>query len=379
MSVLAVDGSTPIRAKMLPYAHHEIDESDIAAVVAVLRGDWLTTGPLVAEFEQAFAAKMGTKYAVAVNSGTAALHTAMFALEVSPGDEVIVPNLTFIATAYAPMYEGATPVIADVDERGLLDPGSVEQCLSPDTRAVISMDYAGQPCDYDELRQMADRCGHYLVADACHSPGAIYQGKSVAQWIDLACYSLHPVKHITTCEGGMVCTDNPRWAERMRQFRTCGRTTTYESHYLGYNYRLSDVQCALGMSQLIKLDERIAARRRLAARYNEAFRSDSLALPLAHDLDESAWHLYVVRLPCHDRQTVFDAMRARNIGVQWHYLPLHRQPYLTKYARRLPSYSILPDQLMTLPLWPGLTESEQDRVIETLREVDEALAGGRTV
>jgi hypothetical protein len=249
---------TPTRTTMLPYGRQTIGGDDIAAVVETLRSDWLTTGPKVGEFERAFAAYTGAAEAVAVTNGTAALHAAMAALDIGPGDEVIVPPMTFAASANCVVYQGGTPVFADVDADTLLiDPAEVERRISPRTRAIVAVDYAGQPCDYDALQAIADEHGLALVADACHALGGSDHGRPVGTLADLSTFSLHPVKHITTGEGGVITTNDPELAARMRIFRNHGITSDhrqreqqgswfYEMTDLGYNYRLTDVQCALG-------------------------------------------------------------------------------------------------------------------------------------
>ena len=276
----------------IPYGRQQIDDDDIQAVVDVLRSDWLTTGPKVAEFEQAVADFVGAKEAVAVSNGTAALHAAMYAIGIGPEDEVILPPMTFVATANAVVFQGGIPVFADVDPDTLLiDPNEVEEKITPRTKAIIAVDYAGQACDYDALRDIADRHDLILVADACHALGAEYKGRKVGTLADLTVFSFHPVKHITTGEGGMVTTDNPKFADRMRMFRNHGITRDpkrfnpltsdlrpltsdfswyYEMHDLGYNYRMTDFQCALGLSQLKKLRKFLKRRREIAVLYDEA-------------------------------------------------------------------------------------------------------------
>jgi len=277
---------------VLPYGKQSIDEDDIQAVVQVLRSDWLTTGPMVSEFEGAFAQYVNAREAVAVTNGTAALHAAMFALGIGPGDEVIVPALTFAATANSVVYQGGTPVFADVEYDTLLvDPKSVEARITPRTKAIIAVDYAGQPCDYDALTAIADRYGFALVADACHALGGTYRGRPVGSVADLSTFSLHPVKPITAGEGGVVTTDNRDLADRMRMFRNHGITTDhrqreeqgswfYEMTDLGYNYRLTDIQCALGMSQLKKLPSWLKRRWEIAAQYDDAFDDSTGVTPL---------------------------------------------------------------------------------------------------
>ena len=247
---------------MIPYGRQVIDEEDVQAVIDVLRSDWLTTGPSISEFEQTFAECVKAKEAVAVSSGTAALHAAMFALDIAPGDEVIVPAMTFAATANCVVFQGATPVFVDVDPRTMLiNPEQVKARITPHTKAVIAVDFTGHPANYDELRSITEHHGINLVADACHSLGASFKDRSVGTLADLNTFSFHPVKHIATGEGGMITTDNRQMAQRMRRFRNHGINTDhrqreqqgswfYEMIDLGYNYRITDLQCALGLSQL---------------------------------------------------------------------------------------------------------------------------------
>ena len=290
MADLAIEGGRPVREIPLPYGRQSVDEEDVQAVTAVLRSDWLTTGPKVPEFEEAFAARIGTRHAVAVSSGTAALHAAMYALGIGPGDEVLVPAATFAATANCVVYQGGTPVFTDVDRDTLLiDTKQVEKKITSRTKAVIAVDYAGQPCDYDRLRSIADRHGIKLVDDACHALGGAYKHRPVGSLAVLNTFSLHPVKHVTTGEGGVVTTNDATLARRMRVFRNHGITSDhrqreaagawfYEMVDLGYNYRLTDIQCALGLSQLRKLKSWIERRQDIARRYDKAF-ADFKAVP----------------------------------------------------------------------------------------------------
>lgn len=373
-----------ISLPFIPYGRQQIGEDDIEAVVEVLRSDWLTTGPQVARFEEAVAAFAGGRHGVAVSSGTAALHAAMHAIAVGPGDEVIVPAITFVATANCAAYLGATPVIVDVDPATLLiDPEQVRQHITPRTRAVISVDYAGQPCDYGSLRQIADEHNLFLVADSCHSLGAEYRGRRVAEIADLTVFSFHPVKHITTGEGGMVVTNTAELAERMRRFRNHGISTDhrqreslatwfYEMTELGFNYRISDIGCALGLSQLKKLPDWLARRREIANLYTAALQNIAEVQPLhaAEDVMH-AWHLYVVRLAASiDRAAVFQRMRAKNIGVNVHYLPLHLHPYyrqrVSPTVLQLPAAEAAYGQILSLPMHAGLTDDDVMRVVSTL-------------
>ena len=373
------DGQAPF----LPYGRQEIGDADIKAVVEALCSGWLTTGPLVSKFEQAFAAHCGAAEGVAVNSGTAALHCAMRALNVLPGDEVIVPAITFAASANAALYEGGVPVFADVEPDTLLiDPASVAAKITGRTRAIVAVDYAGQPADYDALRQLARKHDIALVADACHAPGATYKGLSTGMLADISCFSFHPVKHMTTCEGGMTLTQNAAMAAHMRRFRNHGIDSDHRSRELkgahaydmvelGYNYRLPDVQCALGLAQLTRLSGWVAARQRVAAWYEEALAGLARATPLKTHADRTnAYHLYVVKLADGiDRERAFGRLRAEGIGVNVHYAPVHLHSYYRKrgYAEGLaPVAEAASRQILTLPMFPAMTRGDVERVAKAL-------------
>jgi len=366
----------------LPYGRQSIDEDDIQAVVDVLRSDWLTTGPRVAEFERAFAAYVGAKEAVAVSNGTAALHAMMFALGIGPGDEVIVPTLTFAATANAAVFQGAKPVFADVDpETLLIDPASVASRITPQTRAIIAVDYAGQPCDYVALQELANRHSIPLLADACHSLGGATPEGRAGTLALLNAFSFHPVKPMTTGEGGMITTSDPQLATRMRVFRNHGITTDhrqreqngawfYEMVELGYNYRLTDIQCALGIRQLQKLPAWVQRRQALAALYREKLQGVTGVQSLAVRPHVShAYHLFVVRVAT-DRQRVFTKLRSAGIGVNVHYVPVHLHPF---YQREFgtgpglcPVAEAASQQLLSLPIFPAMEDGDVDRVVAAL-------------
>ncbi|EPR37163.1 UDP-4-keto-6-deoxy-N-acetylglucosamine 4-aminotransferase [Desulfovibrio sp. X2] len=368
------------KAPFLPYGRQIIDDDDIAAVVRVLRSDWLTTGPNVERFEADVCAFTGANHGVAVCNGTAALHAAVHALGIGPGDEVVVPPMTFAASANCVLYCGATPVFADVDAGTLLlDPAAAEAAITPRTRAIIAVDYAGQPCDWDALRALADRHGLALVADACHSIGGTDKGRKVGTLADVTVFSFHPVKHVTTGEGGMCLTDDAELAHRMRTFRNHGITTDarqrekaggwfYEMTDLGFNYRITDIQCALGSSQLGKLPGWLARRRELAAAYDAALTGSS-ARPLARRADtEHAYHLYVVRHPVRDE--AFKRLRGNGVGANVHYVPVHLHPY---YRERLgtheglcPAAEAAYREILSLPLWPGMSRTDVGRVARLL-------------
>jgi len=378
------------KTSYIPYGRQWIDEDDIAAVVQVLRSDWLTTGPMVEKFEEAVAKFVGAKYAVGVSSGTAALHAAMYAAGIGAGDEVIVPTMTFVATANSVVFQRGIPVFADVDpDMLLIDPTIVEAKITSRTKAIVAVDYAGQPCDYDALRAVADRYGLILIADSCHSLGARYKGKKVGALGDLNVFSFHPVKHITTGEGGMVVTNNPDYSGKMRRFRNHGITTDhrqraeqgswyYELVDLGFNYRLTDFQCALGLSQLRKLPAWIARRQEIAQFYNTAFGEMSAIRPLeVRDGVLHAYHLYVVQLNIGklrtDRSTIFQKLRAKNIGVNVHYIPVHLHPYYREQFGTGPGLCPVSEaayeQLITLPLFPGMDNDGAKHIITTVCKV----------
>jgi len=366
----------------LPYGKQEISDADVKAVVEALCSGWLTTGPRVSEFEQAFAAHCGAAQGVAVNSGTAALHCAMRALKIQPGDEVIVPAVTFAASANAALYEGGVPVFADIEADTLLiDPASVAMKITPKTRAIVAVDYAGQPADYDALRELAQARGIALVADACHAPGATYKGRSTGTLADISCFSFHPVKHLTTCEGGMALTQNGAMAAHMRRFRNHGIDSdhrsreakgahAYDMAELGYNYRLPDVQCALGMAQLTRLSGWVSARQRVAALYDEALAGLAAVTPLKTHADRTnAHHLYVVKVTGIDRDDVFTRLRAEGIGANVHYAPV----YLHSFYRGLgyaagiaPVAEAVSRQILSLPMYPALTQTDVERVTKAL-------------
>lgn len=452
--------SAPRAMRMIPYGRQSIDEQDVAAVCSVLRYDWLTTGPKVAEFEKAVANYVGAKYAMAVSSGTAALHCAMYALGIGPGDEVIVPPMTFAATANCVVFQGGIPVFCDVESETLLiDPAQVEEKITERTKAIIGVDYAGQPCDWDRLQNIADRYGLRLVADGCHALGAEYKGRKVGSLADMTVFSFHPVKHITTGEGGMITTDDEALANRMRLFRNHGITRDpkqfvssekasappalcslpsapcslpfyYEMVDLGYNYRITDFQCALGISQLKKLPEFLERRREIAALYDEVLSNiagiESLGLrvdvltamqsakrraqsakrkvqseekeaPTPLDQHRSAsgssphtscplpsalcsphsYHLYVVRVDSAalgiDRPALFTNLREKGVGVNVHYIPVHLHPFYRKKFHTGPGLCPVAEtayeQIISLPMFPGMTDDDVERVIEVVRDL----------
>jgi len=388
--LLAMHGGPPVRKALLPYGHQSIDEADIQAVVATLRSDWLTTGPRIAEFEEAFAARTGARHAVSFSSGTAALHAAAFAAGLKAGDEAITSPLSFVATANCVLYQQGVPVFADVSPDTLnLDPELAAARLTPRTRVILPVDYAGHPADLSPILDLAERHGLVVIEDASHALGAEYKGRHVGSVAHMTVFSFHPVKHITTGEGGMVTTDNAKFTETLRRFRNHGISSDarqrqaagqwhYEMVLLGFNYRLTDIACALGIQQLKKLEANLARRRQIAARYTAAFREIPEVVPPAvrHDINP-AWHLYPIRLDRArlkaDRGQVFAALRAENIGVNVHYIPVHRHPYYReRFGYRGGEYPVAEDayeRLISLPMFHGMSDQDVDDVIRAVEKV----------
>jgi perosamine synthetase len=388
--VLAVEGGTPVRNTLLPYGRQSIREDDIQAVVDVLRSDWLTTGPKVGEFEEAFAAWVGAKHAVSFSSGTAALHGAVFAAGLKQGDEAITTPLTFAATANCVLYQGATPVFADVSPDTLnLDPEKVAARITPRTRAILPVDYAGHPADLDAILALADRHGMAVIEDASHAFGAEYRDRRVGGIAHMTVFSFHPVKHLATGEGGMVTTESDDYAATLRRFRNHGISSDarqrqaegqwhYEMVLLGFNYRLSDIACALGISQLKKLEANLLRRREIAARYAAAFLDlDGVMAPKVRSDVNPAWHLYPIRLDLDQlsasRAQIFRALRAENIGVNVHYIPVHLHPYYrNRFGYQGGEYPIAEDayeRSISLPMFHGMDDSAVGDVVRAVLKV----------
>ena len=393
---LALYGGSPVRAKFLPYGCQILDDGDVQTVVEVLRSDWITTGPKVAEFEEAFAEYVGARFGVSFSSGTAALHAAAFAAELGPGDEVITTPMTFCATANSLLYQGARPVFADIYRDTLnLDPEEVGRRITPRTRAILPVDYAGHPADLEPIVELAYRYGLVVIEDACHALGAEYRGKRVGGIGHMTVFSFHPVKHITTGEGGMVTTNDSKLARRLRLFRNHGINGDarqreayghwyYEMVELGYNYRLTDIGCALGLSQLGRIEGNLTRRRDIAAHYNRAFcELTGVTLPVVREEVRPAWHLYTIRIRADrlgaDRDEIFKALRAENIGVNVHYIPVHLHPYYRQrfgyHGGEYPVSETAYQTLISLPMFHGMSDGDVSSVITAVRKVLEAYAG----
>lgn len=371
---------------MIPYGKQTIDQDDIQAVVDVLKSDFLTTGPKIAEFEQTVADYVGAKYAVAISNGTSALHAACFATGIGPGDEVITTPLTFAASANCVLYCGGTPVFADVDPKTYnIDPEDIRRKITDRTKAIIAVHLAGQPCDMDAIHSIAHEYGLIVIEDGAHALGSVYKGKKVGSLSDMTTFSFHPVKPITTGEGGMIVTDNEEFYKKMALFRSHGITRDdsmmtrndgpwfYQQFDLGYNYRITDIQCALGCSQMKKLDRFLARRKEIVARYNEAFADcDNIITPYQLSDTESGWHLYIVQVKNCDRRQVFEAMREKGIGVNVHYIPVYMHPYYQEHGYEnvhCANAEEIYSHIISLPLYPGLTSEQQDYVIDTLKSL----------
>ncbi|MDA1185808.1 MAG: UDP-4-amino-4,6-dideoxy-N-acetyl-beta-L-altrosamine transaminase [Acidobacteria bacterium] len=383
---LAINGGVPVRDRLLPYGRQTIVEEDITAVVEALRSDWITTGPRVEEFEGALAEAVGASHAVCFSSGTAALHAAVFAAGIGTGDEAITTPLTFCATANCLLYQGATPVFGDVLEDTLtLDPKDAADRITSRTKAIVPVDYAGHPAELDAFMELAERHRLVIIEDAAQALGATYRKRRVGAVSHMTTFSFHPVKHITTGEGGAVTTNDSGLAERLRLFRNHGITTgarerqnagewRYQMVALGYNYRLSDIGCALGLSQLPRLEANIACRQAIAARYAaELADVPCLRLPTVETDVESAWHLYPVRIvPPIDRDDVCRALRAEGLGVNVHYSLVYDHPY---YQERFGGVGARWNaeaagrQLMSLPIFGGMSTSDIDDVVTAVRKV----------
>lgn len=371
--------------KMIPYGRQTIEEDDIQAVVDVLRSDYLTTGPKISEFEKMVADYVGAKYAVAISNGTSALHAACFAAGIQAGDEVITTPLTFAASANCVLYCGGTPVFADVDPKTYnIDPEDIRRKITDKTKAIIAVHLAGQPCDMDEIHKIAKEHNLLVVEDGAHALGSVYKGKKVGTLSDMTTFSFHPVKPITTGEGGMIVTDNEEFYKKMMLFRSHGITRDenlmtrndgpwfYQQLDLGYNYRITDIQCALGCSQMKKLDRFLSRRKEIVARYNEAFADcENIVTPYQLPETESGWHLYIVQVKNCDRRKVFEALREQGIAVNVHYIPVYMHPYYQEHGYKeihCRKAEEVYSHIISLPLYPTLTEEQQEFVIQGIKQ-----------
>lgn len=373
---------------MIPYGRQTIEDDDIDAVIEVLKSDYLTTGPKIAEFEKSVADYVGAKYAVAISNGTSALHAACFAAGIGPGDEVITTPITFAASSNCVLYCGGTPVFADIDPKTYnIDPDDIRKKITDKTKAIIAVHLAGQPCDMDEIHKIAKENNLIVIEDGAHALGSVYKGKKVGSLSDMTTFSFHPVKPITTGEGGMIVTDNEEFYKKMVLFRSHGITRDeammtrndgpwfYQQFELGFNYRITDIQCALGCSQMKKLDRFLAKRKEIVLRYNEAFADcENIVTPYQLPETESGWHLYIVQVKNCDRKQIFEALRDKGIGVNVHYIPVYMHPYYQEHGYKdvhCKNAEEVYSHIISLPLYPGLTEEHQRYVIDTLKSLCE--------
>jgi dTDP-4-amino-4,6-dideoxygalactose transaminase len=380
-----------LRTEFLPFHLPDIDDAEIGSVEQILRSGWLTTGPKVREFEQRFAQFVGARHAIAVNSCTAALHLALDAIGLKEGDEVLVPTLTFAATAEVVFYFRARPVLIDCCPRTLnIDPDRIERAITPRTRAIIPVHFAGQPCQMDAIRDIAQRRGLAVIEDAAHALPARYRDQMVGTIGDITCFSFYATKTITTGEGGMITTDDDEYAERMRIMSLHGiskdawkRYTAegswrYDILFPGYKYNLTDIAAALGVEQLKKCSGFYEARKKMAHEFDRAFAHiDALTTPFMDSAVEHAWHLYVIQLNL-DRLTIgrdrfIEELKAANIGSSVHFIPLHLHPFyrdtLHYDAREFPCATQAFDRILSLPLYTRMKSQDQQDVIDAVRDI----------
>jgi len=374
--------------RIIPYGRQWVDASDIREVIRVLKSDWLTQGPKIKEFEDALCKYTGAKYAVAVSSGTAALHISCLAANIKRGDEVITSPITFVASANSVLYCGGKPVFADIQKDTVnIDPGEIKKKINPNTKAIIPVHFAGHPCDLEEIKEIAEKHNLLIIEDASHALGAEYKNLKIGscKYSDMTIFSFHPVKHITTGEGGAVLTNQKDLYQRLLLFRNHGITKEkekmtkfdgpwyYEMHELGFNYRMTDFQCALGISQLKKLEKYIERRRELVSIYNkELSKIDKIILPVEKPYVKSSWHIYYIRLKdASKRRLIFEELQKSNIGVQIHYIPVYLQPYYQKnFGYKIgdcPKAEEYYKSTITLPLFPKMTDKDIKYVIEILK------------
>jgi len=375
--------------EFIPYGSQWIDDQDIEAVTETLKSDYLTTGPKIKEFEDNFAEYVDAKYAVAIANGTAALHAATYAAGIKKGDEVITTPLTFAATANSVLYQKATPVFADVNPKTYnIDPESIKEKITDKTKAIIPVHYTGQPCEMDKIKEIANNNNLIIIEDGAHAVGATYKDQKIGSIGDLTTFSFHPVKKMTTGEGGMITTDSKELYDKLMKFRTHGITKDeseytnpsdgpwyHEQQELGYNYRITDIQAALGITQLEKLDNFLARRREIVNKYNQEFKDiEGVIIPEQLENTNSAWHIYVLQLELEkltaDRKEIFNDLRGKNLGVNVHYIPVYFHPYYQSlgYEKGIcPKAEKLYERIITIPLYPKMTDQQVDEVIKRIK------------
>lgn len=379
--------------QVIPYGSQWIDEEDIDAVIATLKSGWITQGPKIREFEEKFAKHVGAKYAIALSNGTAALHLIALALGIKKDSEVITTPITFLATANAVLYAGGNPVFADIDPANIcLDPAQVIKRITPKTKAVFAVHMAGHPADLQALQKICSERNLILIEDAAHALGAKYKNQPIgnSNYSKAAIFSFHPVKHITTGEGGMITTNDGDLYEKLCALRTHGVVNQkdkfvseyegpwqYEMQTLGFNYRITDFQAALGIQQLSKLDMFVEKRRAIAKKYNNSFKQlDQIILPSESQDAFHSYHLYVVQLKLEQlkksRKEIFEALRSAGIGVQVHYIPIPRQPFYKNLGFKTEDYPKSEkyyQSAISLPVFPKMTDDQIDYVIRTVTNI----------
>jgi len=387
----AIEGGKPIREQFLPYGTQWLDDDEINEVVDALRSDWITTGPKMRLFEQKFREFKGTKYAVSVNSGTAALHICTSCLDINPGDEVITTPFTFVASANCVVYRGGTPILADIKKDTYnIDPDEIKKKITSKTKAIIPVHFAGQPCDMDEICEIAEENNLFIIEDAAHAIDAEYKRKKIGKISDLTTFSFHPVKNMTTAEGGMVTTDDDEFYDKLLMFRTHGISRDavkrfgkeggfyYDMQYLGFRYNLSELHSALGIHQLDKLESFQKRRREIVKLYNREFQSfKEITIPYVKEEVIHSWHLYVIQLNLEklkvDRDQIFKAFRAENIGVNVHYIPVHYHSYYREkfglHKGILPNVEWLYPRVLTLPIHAKMNNDDVYSVINALEKI----------
>lgn len=387
----ALYGGTPIRDTFLPYARQFIDESDLNAVSEVLQSDFLTTGPKAKEFEDAIASYVGAKYAVTFSNGTAALHGACYAAGISEGDEVITTPMTFASSANCVLFMGGKPVFADIDKDNFnIDINDIKKKITSKTKAIIPVDYTGQAVNIEGIKELVKGKDIVIIEDGAHSLGTKFKGKHVGSLADMTMFSFHPVKTITTGEGGIITTNNETFYHRLLSFRSHGITREpdqledksnggwyYEQQYLGFNYRMTDFQAALGISQLKKIDAFIQRRKAIVNRYNKAFAEiDGLILQKNEAYSDTSNHLYILKLDLSkikvDRKEIYNALMAENIGVNVHYIPVYWHPYYRDLGFKKGLCPVAEEtykSIVTIPLFPAMSDDDVDDVIAGVKKI----------
>lgn len=387
--MLAINGGKPIRDKFLPYGKQYIDSDDIKEVIKVLESDYLTTGPSVLEFEKAICDYIGCKYAVSFCNGTAALHAACFSCQIEKSDEVIVSSITFAASSNCVLYCMGKPVFCDINDNNFnIDVNQIEKLITPNTKAIIAVHFTGQSVDLDKIHEIAKKHNLIVIEDGAHALGTKYKGKYIGNISDMTMFSFHPVKTITTCEGGIITTNNKEYYEKLLLFRSHGITRSdlinknegdwyYEQLELGYNYRLSDVQASLGVSQLRKINKFIERRNYITNLYNNKLSQiDGIILQQNENYSETSKHIYILRLELEkfnvSRKEIYEALKYENIGVNVHYLPVYLHPYYQNLGYKkgiCKNAEKLYEEMITIPLYPSMSDSDVYDVINAIKKV----------